>query len=307
MKQKLEEILSAQPHSVADMLNGIKNRKIFLYGAGNVGGQMLDVLRQYGIEPFAFLDKNASSGQTKDGVVALAPDDKSLSRELRGEAVVFISILLDREPRLALCEQLKALGYTNLRYAFAWVMRNRGSWKEASRKDSWKTSAREAFDFLEDEESRDIYIKNLSALLFDDDGDGFAVSSKETQYFDNTIPFRKTNMRFVDCGAFTGDTLESLCDTAGRIDAYAGFEPMPSNLAKFVDTAERLRDKIGAGVIFPCAVGAKNEVLTFTDASSSSRIQADVNGGGGGGVNIPVFRVYNTHTAYRPPKNKRVI
>ncbi|GHV33888.1 hypothetical protein FACS1894187_03350 [Synergistales bacterium] len=53
--------------------------------------------------------------------------------------------------------------------------------------------------------------------------------------------------------------------------AYAGFEPMPSNMVKFADTVERLKGKIGTGVIFPCAVGAKNEVLTFTDASSSSR------------------------------------
>ncbi|GHS90441.1 hypothetical protein AGMMS49957_16450 [Synergistales bacterium] len=255
---------------------------------------MLNVLRQYGIQPVAFLDKNASTGQTNNGVAVLAPDDKSLSRETRCDAFVFVSLILDKEPRLALYEQLKALGYANLGYGFAWVR------TQAPESDKqWKESVLKVFDMFEDIYSQTVYSQNLSAVFSDNGNDGFVSPSKEIQYFDNTVPFRKNNMRFVDCGAFTGDTLESLCKTLGHIEAYAGFEPMPSNLTKFVGTAEKLRDEIGTGVIYPCAVGAKNEVLTFTDASTSSRVQADMSAQGGG-WSIPVTRLDDTLALFRP-------
>ncbi|GHV33844.1 hypothetical protein FACS1894187_03220 [Synergistales bacterium] len=182
MKQKLEKILSAQSRSVADMLDSIRNRKIFLYGAGNVGGQMLDVLRQYGIQPVAFLDKNASIGQTKDGVAVLAPDDKSLSRDARGDVFVFVSLILDKAPRLALYEQLKSLGYANLGYGFAWV---RAQSPESDKQ--WKESALKVFDMFEDIHSQTVYSQNLSAVFSDDSRDGFVSPSEETQYFDNTV------------------------------------------------------------------------------------------------------------------------
>jgi FlaA1/EpsC-like NDP-sugar epimerase len=125
LKQTLEKILSMQPHSVSDMTEQIRGREIFLYGAGNVGGQILDVLRRHDLEPAAFLDRSAVPGQKKDGVAVFSPDDASLSRAQRSSASVFVSILLDKEPRAALYETLKSLGYVDLKYAFPWVMRSR--------------------------------------------------------------------------------------------------------------------------------------------------------------------------------------
>jgi FkbM family methyltransferase len=258
---------------------------------------MLAVLRQHGVEPTAFLDRSAFEGQTKEGVNVLHPDDGTLSRETREEALVFVSISLDKEPKWALYETLKTLGYVHLKYAFPWTLRN--AW-EQTLSNQWKTSVRETFDLWEDEESYRIYLQNLSALLFDDDGNAFAVPSQEVQYFDHTIPLdmrerERDGMRFVDCGAFTGDTLLSLCSHVPNIEAYAGFEPMPSNLKKFVDTMEKLKDQIGTGVIFPCAVGAENGILNFLDVSSSSRASKN-----GEGHAVPVVRLDDVLVAFRP-------
>ena len=58
-------------------------------------------------------------------------------------------------------------------------------------------------------------------------------------------------MRFIDCGAYNGDTLALLSREGYAFDAIAAFEPDPAN---FVLLSERARVH-GAAFCFPCGVG----------------------------------------------------
>jgi len=70
---------------------------------------------------------------------------------------------------------------------------------------------------------------------------------------------------FIDCGAFNGDTLDSLLLAAGgRISGYEGFEPDPHNFALLRNRIQSISDKITSQCeIRPIALGRRREQLRF--------------------------------------------
>jgi FkbM family methyltransferase len=80
---------------------------------------------------------------------------------------------------------------------------------------------------------------------------------------------------FVDCGAYTGDTIASFIRQCPRFERIIAFEPDPSNYAeleKYVGTLE-VRDRIA---VHPRAVAARCEVLRFSDRGDmTSRIATE--------------------------------
>ncbi len=70
-------------------------------------------------------------------------------------------------------------------------------------------------------------------------------------------------MRFVDCGAFNGDTVEALAHAGFQFDAIAAFEPDPDNYAALASRARRH----GPAFCFPCGVASSTRMVRF-DAGS---------------------------------------
>lgn len=58
----------------------------------------------------------------------------------------------------------------------------------------------------------------------------------ELQYFPNDINnyYNKEKIRFIDCGAYDGDTIQALCSKFGFIEAIAAFEPDFDNYNKML-------------------------------------------------------------------------
>jgi FkbM family methyltransferase len=62
-------------------------------------------------------------------------------------------------------------------------------------------------------------------------------------------------MRFVDCGAFVGDTLSAVASIGARIEQVFAFEPDPENFAKLTAyTRDFARVTGGQVSLWPCAV-----------------------------------------------------
>jgi FkbM family methyltransferase len=78
-------------------------------------------------------------------------------------------------------------------------------------------------------------------------------------------------LRFIDCGAFDGDTLRHLAKGGYAFAAIAAFEPDAENFYQLAQVS----GQYGNAVCFPCALGAKTEVLGFNaDANMSSHLSS---------------------------------
>jgi len=129
----------------------------------------------------------------------------------------------------------------------------------------------EAFSYLQDEESRDQFYKHLKVRL----GHSFNElpdASTDNQYFPNDIVKLTEPEIFLDCGAFTGDTLNDYLKYAKvPFKKYICLEPDPQNLS--VLNKNITSKNISNVQVLEIAVGNENAELKF-----------DATGGGGAGL-----------------------
>jgi FkbM family methyltransferase len=110
------------------------------------------------------------------------------------------------------------------------------------------------------------------------EADPFCLADLEPspQYFPPDFFQLSSDECFIDCGAFDGDTLaQFLKQTNHRFNRYIAFEPEPTNFSRLetaVASAEELAFRIS---IYPYAVGARSETLSFSSAGISSIVSAE--------------------------------
>jgi FkbM family methyltransferase len=79
------------------------------------------------------------------------------------------------------------------------------------------------------------------------------------QYCPADLPQWSNPLRFVDCGAFDGDTVAALARAGYDFEAIAVFEPDPDNFVKLA----RQVSEYGPGFCFPCGVGRSVQMMRF--------------------------------------------
>lgn len=82
------------------------------------------------------------------------------------------------------------------------------------------------------------------------------VCDAKNQYFPDDVIELSQQEVFVDCGAFTGDTLDVFCKKVGFFDKYYALEPDATRFSELNNVIERVRDK---GNIVHCPVGVSDK------------------------------------------------
>jgi FkbM family methyltransferase len=224
-ERTLRAVLEAQPEM-----------PIVLFGAGNLGRRTLSLLRAHGRPPAAFID-NASGlwGTVVDGVPVLSPADASARYAADGLVVVTIWRAEGGHDFGVTRENLRNLGWRRVESfiplfwgygveALPYITIDLPTKVLEAREDVLSAAAL----WLEERSLRE-YVAQVRWRLTAD----FAVLSptEPNQYFADSLVRVGPNEVFVDCGAFTGDTL---LDFAGRVPswrAYHAFEPDPTSFA----------------------------------------------------------------------------
>lgn len=106
----------------------------------------------------------------------------------------------------------------------------------------------------------------------------YLVPDLESQYFPSDIKlFKKIdNIRFIDGGAYTGDTLESslkeLTKLNKKIDYIASFEPDTSNIKKLNEEISKQKEtfKNVNFMVYPCGIWSSNSILSFSNNNQSN-------------------------------------
>lgn len=96
-----------------------------------------------------------------------------------------------------------------------------------------------------------------------------APSPLKNQYFDDDFSDFLDLRRVMDCGAYRGDTLESLAQRpeANSAEIYYGFEPDPRNFQVLLDKTRQTKFEC---YVFPVAVGSRNKLVKFEASGKAS-------------------------------------
>lgn len=260
---------------------------VLIYGAGKTGRFVLEECRKIGIPIVAVMDRNPT--EFSDGTTFY--QYPFYPKELRNHPVI---VAIHGE-LLNAWAQLREAGFPLLYtmsqfYLFAWhnyhyVLPNYccpGSTQDnLTEMDSYQQEISAAYNLLEDNISRtnfhnQIYYRRTGNVQYIQEPD------PGLQYYSDNRPFHiQRPINFVDCGAFTGDTLQELAAVL-EFESITAFEPDPEVfqiLRKYL-AKNRLSDRI---ITIPGGVGNHNEVLSFHSSQDGGATF------GHGELKVPVF------------------
>ena len=258
--------------------------RLVLFGAGNRGRQVLRQLRVAGIEPVAFSDNNPKLwGQDVEGITVLSPEQAAREWGARAAFVVTVwSEVLDcAGPR----RQLRELGCQRVVPLPLLV------WKSPEqmlggmffglphRVLAEADQIRVAFELFREPASRAAFVGHLR-LYLRGETEGIEVRGMAEEYFSPELLTLREDERFVDVGAFDGDTLVSYREHGGR--SYFGVEPAPGNFAKLSQYVASLPPEEQARITLrQMAVAEERKQLRFAatggaDARASEQGEIEV-------------------------------
>jgi FkbM family methyltransferase len=239
--QELDGLLSESVASAHDReqrlrteLDARPGRPIALFGAGGLGRRTLSLLRTEGRDVAAFIDNDPGRwGSDVEGIPVLSPDDAAARHSADGLAVVTIWRAEGGHDFLATRDGLQRAGWQRVEsfIPLYWALGGGAlpyiTIDAPSRVLAARHEVRAAATLWSDERSLREYVAQVRWRLT---GDFASLTPPEPdQYFAHGLVSVGSDEVFVDCGAFTGDTL---LDVARRVDswrAYHAFEPDPAS------------------------------------------------------------------------------
>ncbi len=253
-------------------------RPLVLFGAGSLGRRTLKGLRSLGIEIAAYADNSPRLwNSVLDGVRVWSPEEAAAHFATRANFVVTIWQGGDSLHRMShTVAQLRDLGCDRIALAAELYWKYPETFLPYLILDSPERVCDErqqifaAFELISDDRSRRIWLDHLRFRL-DLDYERLHRDPGE-EYFAEDLVHLQDHEVFVDCGAYTGDTIASFMRHNPRFEHIIAFEPDPSHYAeleRYVGTLDD-RDRIA---VLPRAVSSRCEVLRFSDNSAmTSRI-----------------------------------
>jgi len=271
LQKQLEEVLAGPPRDPEPFGSG----PVVIYGAGGRGREMLAAMRESGHTVAACIDRQAT-GEI-DGVPILAPGDARVRALASDGCPVVVAVFNPAADPLPIWETLRADGFRRIVGTLeARQLMLAGDVYWLSSTAAMTPSVQDAawlFDKLADEPSRQALIDAIAlrrtwnpALLRD--------PAPSEQYLPSGIPMPRKRVRFLDGGAFDGDTLLQLVEQGIEFEAIAAFEPDLRNYAALrcrIASLELRKDV----TVWPCGLDSTaRQVLFQAQGLASSGISA---------------------------------
>lgn len=247
-----------------------KKRKTIIYGAGKTGKVALGFLKRYGVDVDFFLDQQASKIQYIDDVPVYPPESKYTDRDANVIIAIFnhntdVNLIADFLINLGFH---KLLTFTELYIGMAEVLPDQYWLGTPMLYKSHVKELAKVFGLLKDQISRDLF---LSLLRFRITGDPkySPIPQSDEIYFPDNILKSNGIQHFIDCGAFTGDTLTSLKAKYGTVRSIRAFEPDQENFKKLKSINQKNSFSKDTR-LYPYAVWSSEAQKRFSSESSAS-------------------------------------
>lgn len=262
----------------------------YIYGTGTMARDVYDVLSAHQVEIGGFIDHRPAPGME-----VLAPEDISATH--RQACAVVVAVHNYAADVAAIVAGLRALGYEFV----VTLPKLYELYGEELGPRYWLAHLSRALPrpypyegFWGDEASRAMY---GDTMRFRDTGD-YALAPRPdlgNQYFPADLPAPRHPMRFVDCGAYDGDTIREIIHRGLQVEAIAAFEPDPANYARLIRSVAYRHD-IGTVVTFPCAVGNLSRPARFAAMADGTASHIDP----AGGAVVQTVSLDNALPGFRP-------
>lgn len=273
--QRLVELLEVarlgkfnDAHHVKSVL---RRKHLVVYGAG-AGYIPLEntVLRRFSLVPMAVIDKKYENEKVKNaegsGPWLIGP--KVAATQLNKDEIDVVVSLGKYESYCSVKSELEAMGYNSIVWApslFEYNVHHYGHKYDESPEviygDHLEIQA--AYKMLGDAESRKLFMDLLSIYITHTP---IQLNSQpiQNQYFPLDI-FQKSDYRtFVNCGAYTGDSIRGMVLSVGKIESLVCIEPDQESFSSLVEYCKKNSELIAAEIqLFPVALGDKDGVVKF--------------------------------------------
>jgi FkbM family methyltransferase len=240
-------------------------RKIVIFGAGRLGRTVRERLSGKDLEPVAFADNNPRMwGSVADGLPVLSPEDAAGKHSQNAVFVVAVWHP-SRSPLMStLLDQLRTLGCVAVPFPILFWRHFDAFlpyyfWDLPSNLLEQSHDIAAALEWLHDDVSRQTFAAQLQLRLHADFLCQGSPCAGE-QYFPGLFSL-SANECFVDCGAYTGDTIQSfISQTDNCFRKVVAFEADP---AVMPGLQTFMRDVGTRAVLHEAAVGDQNGVVHF--------------------------------------------
>lgn len=272
--------------SMMDSLEINSNEPVLIAGAARMGRQFLAALRARGVEPVAITDNNKLGDL--DGVPILKPE--TARERFPSGTVLVASMLFEHE----LWKQATELGFERVIAASTLHHAAPDTFVCTALDGMWGEYADVPEIEWADAESKRVFDGVLTYRRTRDPAVYAGLRAKHAQYFPPGIISLDDSDTFCDCGAFTGDTLESLSEVfSDRSPKYFGFEPDPANYVRLLNTGARYRGSFQA---INAGVGESESILSFhPNGTGDAHFTAE------GELTVPVHRLDSFFNERTPP------
>ena len=253
---------------------------VYIYGAGGLSQVLTKELLKQVMNIECVIDKYTDETDLY-GLPIVRPT-KSL--DTNAEVLLIISSFLYKE----VVDELSELGFSKFLYLGEILKKNEGCIQEMVSNLIWyrkdqpfvvdKIKLDQVEALLSNQESVDT-LRKVVSFREKPNSDDYLDGDNDVHYFSDSVPWAQKieSFRFVDCGAFTGDTLTSLVDISKeydkKIDNVVLFEPEDDNRKKLIQTASQYQNF--QYYIYPCGVWKENAYLRFSSNASSSAVIDD--------------------------------
>ena len=244
----------------------VHGRRLIIYGAGGLYSSFESfVLKLFGITPDLLIDRKfeAAAGPCQIGPGAFF---SAKSAQFSKQDLVLIC-LGDGALFNEIQERFIALGFADVRSAYDIYEYNLIYADEAFAQDpvalyrrDWEKLT-QVYGLLKDDLSRETYYKFLRTHVERLRPD-FASASYAIQYTPPDLPLIDKNVRLLNCGAYTGDTIENFIRNYGGVNFVCALEPDPENFAK-LSRNPIVRDGCTASVLLPLGASNQNSSSLF--------------------------------------------
>ena len=241
---------------------------IFIYGTGTFAQDVHRILVDNGLPVYGFLDHMEREYPTLNGISIYTPEKAARLKGNTSQAVIVLGIHNYQANLPKIIERLSGLGFRKILSAvdlydfFGQTLGVR----------YWLTS-RDYYFSLQPilQELDTLWADNTSKALFRSvmefrlTGDSAKLPSPDliNPYHPKDLPSWKTPLRFVDCGAFEGDTLSDFIENRIKIEATVAFEPDLKNFIKLTRFVASHEQHLPDATLFPCGVYSSTKQLTF--------------------------------------------
>lgn len=239
-----------------------------VYGCGSAGRSWARTLVDAGFEVRGFVDRHTTDPQS---FPVMRPDD--CPDAWKAECSLLLGLHNPAVDVGAIRSEMEAMGFGRIRLLQELIdefpERSHFWLAPASESLGDTEGIRAAHAALTDEHSRGLFVALLDQRLNAVAG-GLPAPDPAHVYLPPDLPPPGEPLRFVDCGAYTGDTIDHLRRLGHRFAEIAAFEPDPAHYQKLASALASERASV-----FPCGAWSRTEQLRFASNDAASRITGD--------------------------------